>query len=736
MDSEHTTDSEFGALATNLPDHREETYYLTTAISYTNGNPHIGHAYEFITADALVRYHRVLGYDTYFVTGTDEHGQKVAASAQKAGLEPLVHCDGYVAAFKDLDRQLLINYSDFVRTTDPGHELTSQTLWKMCASAGDIYLDAYEGWYNEREEVFVTQADAEAAEFKDVGSGLPLKRVKEESYFFRMSKYTDRLLEYIALNPSFIEPEAYRNNIVARLTKDPLRDLSISRTSFAWGIPVPEGFDQRHVMYVWFDALSNYLTGVNGLGVAERPAAPGGQANGHALSDYWPAAKHIIGKDIIWFHCVIWPCMLMSAGLPLPRGVYSHGFVNASDGRKMSKSYNNTIDPKDILAKYPVDTIRYYTCAAATYGSDMNFSEESLVQMHNSELADVLGNLVHRVFTLAHKYCAGEVPDVQHDGGLPFDLGVLKEGVIADMTECALHLALFKAMEAVRATNRFLSEAEPWKMKGADEHRRVAIVRTALEAIYAFCHFLAPVMPLCTQQIFSWLGTGPVSAHNLREDMYNLAPGTAVGMGEILFKKIEVEAVEAPAAAAGAGGGVKGKKTVEVEEEHELDFTKADLRVGRVVRVWHHETAERLFCEEIDLGASGVRVVVSGLRAFYSLEDLQDRLVVVVANLKESKFQGVLSAGMVLAAKSADGLRVELLSVPEGSAVGERVFLSGGMPAPAALTAARMKKLKAWEGIVPDLHTDEAGVACWRQSQLATSAGVCRVATLVDVPIS
>jgi methionyl-tRNA synthetase len=309
-------ESAYGALSANLPDHTDEKYYLTTAIAYTNGNPHIGHAYEFITADVLVRYSRVFGCDAFFLTGTDEHGQKVAASAEKAGLEPLDHCTGYVNTFKELDRKLLISYNDFIRTTDERHTLTAQKLWKMCADAGDIYLGAYEGWYNEREEVFVPQADAEAADFKDVGTGLPLKIVKEESYFFKMSAYCDRLIAYINANPTFIEPEQYRNNILARLVKEGLKDLSISRTSFTWGIPMGEGFDPKHVMYVWFDALSNYLTGVDGINAGGAPACP---EAGHPLSDYWPAAKHIIGKDIIWFHCVIWPCMLLSAGVPLPR---------------------------------------------------------------------------------------------------------------------------------------------------------------------------------------------------------------------------------------------------------------------------------------------------------------------------------------------------------------------------------------------------------------------------------
>ncbi len=332
---------DYGALANNLDDHTSETFYLTTAIAYTNGFPHIGHAYEFISADVLSRYHRVLGYDTYFLTGTDEHGQKVAASAEKAGLTPLEHCNKFVDSFKELDEKLCISYSKFIRTTDPYHESTSQKLWKKCADAGDIYLDSYEGWYNEREELFVTAVEAEETKFLDPVTGLPLKRVSEESYFFRMSSYCERLVAHIEENPSFIEPESHRNVILGRLRREGLKDLSISRTSFSWGIPVPEGFDQRHVMYVWFDALTNYMSGVEAL----QPDS--------LLARFWPASKHIIGKDIVWFHCVIWPCMLLSAGLPLPGGVFSHGFVNDEFGRKQSKSLNNTVDPFEVSRALP-----------------------------------------------------------------------------------------------------------------------------------------------------------------------------------------------------------------------------------------------------------------------------------------------------------------------------------------------------------------------------------------------
>jgi methionyl-tRNA synthetase len=285
MESRHIPKSEstisYGALARNLesPSGNAETYYITTAIAYTNGYPHMGHAYEFLTADVIARFHRVMGYDTFFLTGSDEHGQKVAASAALAGRTPIDHCDLYVDAFKALNQRLAISCNDYQRTTHPYHEETARKLWCMCADAGDIYLDSYEGWYNEREEVFVPEAEAEAAQYLDPGSGTPLKKVSEESYFFRMSKYCDRLTQYIEENPSFVEPEQYRNNILARLRKDGLRDLSISRTSFTWGITMPKGFDDRHVMYVWFDALSNYLSGVHGLDPD------------HEDSRYWPAGR-------------------------------------------------------------------------------------------------------------------------------------------------------------------------------------------------------------------------------------------------------------------------------------------------------------------------------------------------------------------------------------------------------------------------------------------------------------
>jgi len=762
----------YGAAASSLPGHSSEKYYLTTAIAYTNGYPHIGHAYEFLSADVLVRYHRIMGFDTYFLTGSDEHGQKVATSAETAGRDPLSHCDIYVNAFKALNQRLAVSNDQYIRTTDPYHELTAQRLWERCASKDDIYLDAYEGWYNEREELFVTDTEAEATNFNDPGSGLPLKRVREESYFFRMSKYLTPLIDLLESTPTFLQPEMFRAGILSRLRAEGLRDLSISRTSFTWGIPVPKGFDERHVMYVWFDALSNYLSGIHALDAD------------HPLASFWPCNHHIIGKDIVWFHAVIWPCMLMSADLPLPGGIFSHGFVNAADGRKMSKSYDNTVDPHDMLDKYPLDSIRYYLTASTTYGTDINFSEPSLVTMHNAELADTLGNLVHRGMNLCAKYCAGVIPDVKHDPSfqLPFDVSVLVKDVINEAKSCGLNTAVFLAMDAVRATNRFLTEAEPWKMKGENESRRVCVVRTTLEALYVLAHLLAPVMPITAEAMFEKLGTSPVPILTLKSDMYNLIPGTPVTVGEILFHKIDSEILAEMVSASKIkaekskemavatkkiisndkkNNEKKEKKKDDNEEKkteskekkekkekkkdteestvdsNQCDFSKIDLRVGQIVRVWNHETADRLYCEEIDIGEASPRQVASGLREHYTLEQMQGRKLIVVCNLKPAKMMGFISAGMVLAAKSADG-KVELVSPPENAVVGERVVVEGLVndSSNTPWTESRVKKYKVWENMSKDLKTRTDLVACWQGQPLLTSAGHCTVQSVSDSQIA
>jgi methionyl-tRNA synthetase len=511
---------------------------------------------------------------------TDEHGQKIANTAAAQGKLPIELCDFYALGFQALNQRLLISNDEYIRTTMEYHHRNAQELWKKCHEAGDIYLSQYEGWYNEREETFVSEAEAKASDFKDQTSGVCLKHCSEESYFFRMSKYHDALVQYIQANPEFIQPANHRNAILSRL-REPLLDLSISRTSFSWGIPVPEGFKENHVMYVWFDALSNYVSGVHGL-------------EDHELARFWPANAHIIGKDIVWFHCVIWPCMLMSAGVALPKAVFAHGFVNAEDGRKMSKSLNNTVDPHELLDKYPVDSIRYYMCQAP-YGSDLNLSEASLVQIHNSELADKLGNLVHRALNLCQRYCNGLVADVPYptDEPLPFDLARLKTVAYRHLQEFAIHGVCFESMQAARDANKYLSDNEPWKLKGEEfNERRAFLVRISLEAIYIVAHFLGPMLPQACASIFEKLNTPPIPIDRLDDGFKNLSVGTSVTVGDILFTKIgeenEEEKIDLAKAKEEKKLKQKQSKTSRAAEEADLiqpDFTKIDLRVGRIVKV-------------------------------------------------------------------------------------------------------------------------------------------------------
>jgi methionyl-tRNA synthetase len=378
--------------ATTIEEKVPPPFYITTAINYTNGPAHMGHAYEAVTTDVIARFYRLTGAPTFFLTGSDEHGQKIAETARSEGKLPQELCDKYATGFQRLNQRLLISHDDYVRTTSPRHKATAQKLWTMCGN--DIYLDAYSGWYNVREENFVTETDAALTNYIDPVSNIPYKHVEEESYFFKMSQYQTALLDHLRDHPDFIRPEQYRNLILNRL-QDELRDLSISRTTFDWGIPVPEGFKEDHVMYVWVDALSNYLTGVDALRLLSD-----GNDDEVRLSQFWPANCHIIGKDILWFHTVIWPCLLMSAGLPLPQTVFAHGFVNDAEGKKMSKSLGNVVDPHDMLDQYDVDTFRWYLCKDAPYGSELAFSESRLRDMHNSDLCNNFGNLVNRATTL------------------------------------------------------------------------------------------------------------------------------------------------------------------------------------------------------------------------------------------------------------------------------------------------------------------------------------------------
>ena len=575
-----------------------------------------------------------------------------------------------MTGFQNLNQRTLVSNDDYIRTTSDRHKRTAQALWKKCDEAGDVYLDTYEGWYNVREETFVTENDAELCNFIDEASGKPLKKVREESYFFKMSKYKDQLIDHIEnVNPTFISPSHHKNQILTRLKGDDLRDLSISRTTFDWGIPAPEGFKEGHVMYVWMDALSNYLTGVNYFGLEEGD-----------LSSFWPADVHIIGKDILWFHTVIWPCLLMSAKIPLPKKVFAHGFVNDKEGKKMSKSLGNVVDPHDMLDKFHVDTFRWYLSKEAPYGGELSYSEENVREMHNADLCNTLGNAVHRATSLCIKvdYCGGVIPDIPLVSPLPdflVNFGKTLDTYREKMEQLELQIGAQLAIQGFRDINGYLAEEEPWKLKGdANKPKRQAIVRTALEAIYALSHLLMPFIPVGAKAIFEKLNTEPLSLADLKSRNIGdlLAVGTKIEAGGVLYAISLSEDEKNDAAGAASkkkeshAEAQKRKKEMKAQaianskqaqqggDPNQPEFTKLDIRVGKIVKVWNHETAEKLYCEEVDLaeeGAEGPRQITSGLRAFYTLEEMQDRKVLVVCNLKAAKIQGFTSNGMVLAAK-------------------------------------------------------------------------------------
>lgn len=588
-------------------------FYITTAIDYPNGLPHMGHAYEKVLADFYARCARLQGRDTWFLIGLDEHGVKIQNAAREAGQAPQDFVDEKSEAFRRIYDHLGISHTDFIRTSEARHHQFARQIYQMIADEGDIYKGDYETDYCVSCEKALQKSDIAAGEC----AGHPQTRIKEETYFFRLGKYRDAVRDHILENPDFIVPAERRNEILARLD-DEVYDLSISRSSFSWGVPLPD--DPEHVLYVWFDALSNYISAL------KEPDA--------SRESYWPADIHVIGKDILWFHTVIWPAMLLSAGLPLPRQVYVHGFILDEDGRKMAKSLGNVVDPMEVVSEFGVDATRFYFLRAFASGQDGRFAVGDLEKRYNSELGNDLGNLIMRISKLGISRTGGKLnpsEGIDDLGG-----GEMAKEYFEHVKAREHHKALDSLWAFLRRINGYLTEKEPWKVE--DDSAVEKILYTSTEAMSWALSLLEPAMPSTAVTAAGVLGIelGKIDDFSPATRSYSLQPA------EALFPRREKPKEDKP-----------GKK--KKQPQGEVDpFTKLELRVGIIEAVNEHPDADSLFAMSVDIGGEK-RSICAGLRDHLSVEELEGRKVLVVANLKPARLRGIESRGMVLASDLADG---------------------------------------------------------------------------------
>jgi methionyl-tRNA synthetase len=647
-------------------------FYVTTPIYYINARPHVGSAYTTIAADTLARYHRLRGDDTFFLTGTDEHGQKIEQAAAAMGLAPKAFADDVAKSFLETWPKLGIAPDQFIRTTDPQHEARVAELWTRVKDNGDIYLGDYEGWYCVADEAFYTE--------KELVNGLsptgrPVERVKEASYFFKLGAYRDRLLAFYEEHPDFVEPEG-RFNEVKAFVRGELFDLSVSRTTFTWGVPVPG--DPKHVMYVWFDALANYWTALGG--------------DDDARQRFWPCDVHLVGKEITRFHAVYWPAFLMAAGLPLPKKIFAHGWLTA-DGEKMSKSVGNVVDPLKVADEVGVDALRYYLLRAVSFGLDGDFSHHDLLARINGELGNNLGNLLNRTLGLCAKYTGGKVPAYGEETELERTLAA---AAIAAAKKAATELdaiAPHRALETIFAfgseANTYVDRAAPWTAaKKGDTARIETILATLLEACRHLSVMIAPVMPEKSAEMRRQLALEPI-ATKVGDDLWPStwaprAAGATLAAGEPLFPRLDDDRQKAilerlapprpaaPAAVATATAEVATEVEPQAPEVTYDDFAKLDLRVGHVVSAVKVPKKDKLLDLRVDLGEAEPRRIVAGLALSFKPEDLVGKRVVVVANLAPRDFgKGLVSHGMLLAAGPSEAL--VLAAVPDGPPPGTRV---------------------------------------------------------------
>lgn len=640
-------------------------YYITTPIFYPNSSPHIGTAYTTIAADALARYHRLRGDDVYFLTGTDENAQKIVRTAEGKKMNPKEYVDGVVERFQELWQLLDISNDDFIRTTEERHHKVVQEIFARLYEQGDIYKSEYEGWYCTPCETFWTENKVVDGKCPNPDCGREVELLKEESYFFRLSKYQEHLLAHIRANPEFIQPASRRNEMI-RFIESGLEDLCVSRTTFQWGIQVP--FDQKHVVYVWLDALINYISALG---------YPEGEKYGH----YWPADVHLMGKDIVRFHAVIWPIILLALGAPLPKVVYGHGWFLSKEGGKISKSRGNVQDSFELIRRYGSDAIRYFLLREMQVGTDGTYSEDALVERLNSDLANDLGNFVSRSLAMVVKYRGGVVPKSGPDTSLEQEIKALildvKAGVEARMDAFDPAGALEQIWRLVARCNKYVDETAPWSLAklGGQEDRLNTVLYYFVEEIRILNILCAPFMPGLAPKISKLIGRDPGQWEEASQ-WGVVAPGTIVEKGEPLFPRVDiaqlVEGENKDMDAENKAVGAQAAPEFEpIKEEVSIeDFAKLDFRVAKVVSVEKVEKTDKLLRLELEV-AGEVRTVVSGIAQHYAPEDLVGRKVVVVANLKPVKLRGITSQGMILAASHGGALEVLTLEkdLPGGAQV-------------------------------------------------------------------
>ena len=653
----------------------KDKYYITTAIAYTSGKPHIGNSYEIVLADAIARFKRADGYDVFFQTGTDEHGQKIELKAAEAGITPKEFVDGVAGVIREICDSLNVSYDKFIRTTDDYHEKQVQKIFKKLYDQGDIYKSSYEGLYCTPCESFWTESQLVDGKCPDCGR--EVKPASEEAYFFKMSKYADRLIEHINTHPEFIQPVSRKNEMMNNFLLPGLQDLCVSRTSFKWGIPVD--FDDKHVVYVWLDALTNYITGI------------GYDADGNSDEQYkklWPADLHLIGKDIIRFHTIYWPIFLMALGEPLPKQVFGHPWLLQGDG-KMSKSKGNVLYADDLVNVFGTDAVRYFVLHEMPFDNDGSISWKLLVERLNSDLANTLGNLVNRTISMTNKYFDSVVTNKGVKEAVDDDLMNVAtstfDKVSAKMEDLRVADALTEIFALFKRCNKYIDETEPWVLAKdeAKADRLATVMYNLTEAIVIGASLLEPFMPTTAANIATQLNTSLRSFEQLKEFGLYPSGNEVTKKPEILFARLDInEVLEKAEEIAkkqreenGISDGPELEPGIDIEKKPEItydDFAKLQFQVGKIIACEEVPKSKKLLCSKVQIG-NEVKQIVSGIKQHYSAEEMVGKKVMVLVNLKPATLAGVLSEGMLLCAEDADG-KLALISpekeMPAGAEIG------------------------------------------------------------------